>query len=136
MVLSQSSSPAGLDAMVQPWPRSRLYAFPPIALLPGVLERVRRDGVSLLLVAPYWPARVWFFGPNISPSRLSSGDSDQDGPSLSGERVDLSPPPRVMEIVGLASEGAQLIEAGLSTEVVETILHSRAPATRKLYVLK
>jgi len=60
VVLSQSSSPAGLDAMVQPWPRSRLYAFPPIALLPGVLERVRRDGVSLLLVAPYWPARVWF----------------------------------------------------------------------------
>ncbi|XDV44749.1 hypothetical protein PO909_012989 [Leuciscus waleckii] len=50
----------GLDAMVQTWPRSRLYAFPPIALLPGVLERVRRDGVSLLLVAPFWPARVWF----------------------------------------------------------------------------
>ncbi|XP_077061833.1 uncharacterized protein LOC143714498 [Siphateles boraxobius] len=53
-------APLGLDAMVQPWPRSRLYAFPPIALLPGVLERVRRDGVSLLLVAPFWPARVWF----------------------------------------------------------------------------
>ncbi|KAL0187573.1 hypothetical protein M9458_014672, partial [Cirrhinus mrigala] len=33
---------------------------PPIALLPGVLERVRRDGVRLLLVAPYWPARAWF----------------------------------------------------------------------------
>jgi hypothetical protein len=37
--------------------------------------------------------------------------------------------------VGLASEGAQLIESGLSTEVVETILSSRAPATRKLYSL-
>ncbi|KAL0183913.1 hypothetical protein M9458_019609, partial [Cirrhinus mrigala] len=37
----------------------RLYAFPPIALLLGVLERVRRDGVHLL-VAPYWPARAWF----------------------------------------------------------------------------
>ncbi|KAL0168419.1 hypothetical protein M9458_036641, partial [Cirrhinus mrigala] len=53
-------APLGLDAMVQTWPRLRLYAFPPIALLPGVLERVRRDGVSLLLVAPYWPGRVWF----------------------------------------------------------------------------
>ncbi len=39
----------GLDAMVQTWPRLRLYAFPPIALLTGVLERVRRDGVHLLL---------------------------------------------------------------------------------------
>ncbi|KAI2658972.1 ORF V: Enzymatic polyprotein [Labeo rohita] len=53
-------APLGLDAMVQTWPRLRLYAFPPIALLPGVLERVRRDGVSLLLVAPFWPGRVWF----------------------------------------------------------------------------
>ncbi len=53
-------APLGLDAIVQTWPRLRLYAFPPIALLPGVLERVRRDGVRLLLVAPFWPGRVWF----------------------------------------------------------------------------
>ncbi len=37
--------------------------FPPIALLPGVLERVRRDRVPLLLIAPRWPGRVWF--PNL-----------------------------------------------------------------------
>ncbi|KAI2668460.1 ORF V: Enzymatic polyprotein [Labeo rohita] len=54
------TAPLGLDAMVQTWPRLRLYAFPMIALLPGVLERVRWDGVRLLLVAPYWPARAWF----------------------------------------------------------------------------
>ncbi len=53
-------APLGLDAMVQTWPRLRLYTFPPIALLPGVLTRVRRDGVRLLLVAPCWPGRVWF----------------------------------------------------------------------------
>ncbi len=53
-------APLGLDAMVQTWPRLRMYAFPPIALLPGVLERVRRDDVLLLLVAPYWPGRPWF----------------------------------------------------------------------------
>ena len=45
---------------MQTWPRLRLYAFPPIALLPGVLERVRREGISLLLVAPRWLTRVWF----------------------------------------------------------------------------
>ncbi len=54
------SAPLGLDAMVQTWPRLRLYAFPPIALLLGVLERVRRDRVLLLLIAPRWPGRVWF----------------------------------------------------------------------------
>ncbi|KAI2645695.1 ORF V: Enzymatic polyprotein [Labeo rohita] len=41
-----------------------------------------------------------------------------------------------VEAVGVASEGAQLIASGLSTEVVETILQSRAPSTRKLYALK
>jgi len=39
-----------------------------------------------------------------------------------------------METVGLAPEGAQYLEAGLSAGVVETILSSRAP--RKLYGLK
>ncbi len=53
-------APLGLDAMVQTWPRLRLYAFPLIVLLPGVLEIVRRDGVWLLIVAPFWPGRVWF----------------------------------------------------------------------------
>ncbi|KAL0181298.1 hypothetical protein M9458_023704, partial [Cirrhinus mrigala] len=43
-------APLGLDVMVQVWPRLRLYTFPPIALLLGVLERVRRDGVSVLMV--------------------------------------------------------------------------------------
>ncbi len=51
-------APLGLDAMVQTWPRLHLYVFP--RSLPGVLARVRRDEVSLLLVAPFWPGRVWF----------------------------------------------------------------------------
>ncbi len=54
------TAPLGLDAMVQTWLRLRLCDFPPIALLPEVLARVRRDEVSLLLVAPFWPGRVWF----------------------------------------------------------------------------
>ncbi len=53
-------APPGLDAMVQTWTRLCLYAFPPIALLLGVLARVRWDRVHLLLVAPFWPGRVWF----------------------------------------------------------------------------
>ncbi len=42
-----------------------LYAFPPIALLPGVLEGVHQDGVRLLLVAPFWPGQL--------PGRFSAG---------------------------------------------------------------
>ncbi len=81
--------------------------------------KVCRDEVSLLLVAPFWPGQVWF-------SELFS------------LLVDFSPthPPRAMEVVGVAPEGAQLIASGLLTEVVETILQSRAPSMRKLYASK
>ncbi len=92
------------------------------------LERVCRDRVLLLLLAPRWPGRVWF------PDMISL----LDGPplELTVRGLDISPQTRTVETVGLASEGAQLIDSGLSTEVVETILHSRAPSTRKLYALK
>ncbi|KAJ8004404.1 hypothetical protein DPEC_G00135360 [Dallia pectoralis] len=75
-------------------------------------------------------------GPNISPRRLSSGDSDQEGPAFPGAWGHPSPPPGAVETMGLASEGARLLDSGLSTEVVETILHSRAPATRKAYAAR
>lgn len=41
-----------------------------------------------------------------------------------------------MEAVGLALEGYQLIDSGLSNEVVETSLNARAPFMRKLFALK
>ncbi len=128
--------PLGLVAMVLTWPRLCLYTFPPIALLPGVLERVRRDGVWLLLVAPFWPGPSMVLGPDFSPRRLSMGDSRQEGSPLTGRRHPCAPPPRVMEAVGVAPERAQLIASGLSTEVVETILQSRAPSMRRLYTPK
>ncbi len=129
-------APLGLDAMVQTWPRLRLYAFPPIALLPGVLMRVRRDGVRLLLVAPCWPGRVWF---SDLISLLDSSPWEvpirRDLLSQAGGAI-LHPPPGVMENVGVAPEGAQLVASGLPAEVVETILQFRAPSTRKVYTLK
>ncbi len=62
LVLPHTTSSSGLDAMVQTWPRLRLYAFPPIALLLGVLERVRRDRVLLTIFHPQpelWKLWAW-----------------------------------------------------------------------------
>ncbi len=70
---------------------------------------------------------------NIPSRRASSGAPRQEGSSVTSSGLDISPP---TETVGLASEEAQLIDSGLSTEVVETIFHSRAPFTRKRYALK
>ncbi len=66
-------APLGLDAMVKTWLRLRLYPFPPIALLPGILERVQRNGVHLLLVAPFWLGWVWFSDLMTLHGRFLSG---------------------------------------------------------------
>ncbi|KAI2646068.1 Transposon Ty3-G Gag-Pol polyprotein [Labeo rohita] len=75
-------------------------------------------------------------GPDFSSRRLSLGDSRQEKSPLTGRGLHSSPPARAVEALGVASEGAHLVASGLSTEVVETILQSRAPSTRKLYALK
>ena len=36
------------------------YAYPPVALIPPVLRKVRTDSCSLVLIAPCWPAQAWF----------------------------------------------------------------------------
>ena len=46
----------GLDALANSWPQGLLYAFPPLHLIPPVLERVRTSGARVLLVAPGWGA--------------------------------------------------------------------------------
>ncbi|KAI2645311.1 Transposon Ty3-G Gag-Pol polyprotein [Labeo rohita] len=75
-------------------------------------------------------------GPDFSPRRLSMGDSRQEGSPLTGGGLCVPPSPGAVETLGVAPEGAHLLASGLSTEVVETILQSRAPSTRKLYALK
>lgn len=62
--------------------------------------------------------------PNVFPRRLPFGNSCQERSPFPGRGHNLSPSPfRVLETVGLAPEGDQLVNTGLSTEVVETILN-------------
>ncbi len=62
--------------------------------------------------------------------------SSEEGPAVPGGRPGLSPLPRPVATVGLAPEGAQYLEAGLTAGAVETLLSSRAPSTRRMYGLK
>ena len=60
---AQVSDPmaAGNDAMLQPWDSILAYAFPPFALIPKVLAKLRSSpGAVLTLVAPFWPQRERF----------------------------------------------------------------------------
>ncbi|KAI2665226.1 Exocyst complex protein exo70 [Labeo rohita] len=84
-------------------------------------ESLPRQGQSSLS-SPILAGLSMVLGPDFSPRRFSI----------------FLPRPWVwnVEAVGVAPEGAQLIASRLSTEVVETILQSRAPSAKKLYALK
>ena len=49
------------DAFLQQWNGWQAYAFPPYALIPAVLKKLRSSsGVLMTIIAPYWPERPWF----------------------------------------------------------------------------
>ncbi|KAK0155754.1 hypothetical protein N1851_001747 [Merluccius polli] len=58
--LRETTSPLRQDALAYLWPSSLLYAFPPIPLIWQTLHRVQQGNHRLLLLAPYWPGRLWF----------------------------------------------------------------------------
>lgn len=50
-----------VDAMLLDWSGLFLYAFPPFRMLGEVLKKFRaHKGVSMILIAPWWPGRSWF----------------------------------------------------------------------------
>ena len=49
-----------IDALSISWDSLIAYAFPPPALLPAVLGKVRRHSCIIILIAPAWPNRAWF----------------------------------------------------------------------------
>ncbi len=128
-------APLGLYAMVQIWPRLHSMPFPRSLCSREFWRECTGRGPSATS-SPVLAGPSIVLGPEFSSRRLSMGDSHQEGSPLTGGGHHFTPPLRVVEAVGVAPEGAQLIASGLSTEVVETILQSRAPSTRKLYGLK
>ena len=52
---------AGTAAFLQSWDGLQAYIFPPFAIIPRVLAKLRESlGTELTLVAPYWAQRPWF----------------------------------------------------------------------------
>ncbi|KAI2655439.1 Protein P [Labeo rohita] len=136
LVLSSSSSSPGAGCYGTDVAEASSVRLSPDRSAPGssgesTPGRGQPSTSSLVLAGP-----SMVLGPDISPRQLSMGDSRQERSPLTGGGHYPSPPPVAVEAVGVAPEGAQLIASGLSTEVVETILQSRAPSTRKLYTLK
>ncbi len=114
---------------VRPSLDMRLYAFPPVKLIPAILCRVKESGVRLLLVAPFWRSDVVLRADSSSAS-APWGDSDQAGPALSASGQDLASSARDLEAVGMALPGPLTLISSLPAKVQERT------ATRKLYSSK
>ena len=59
-LMRDPSAPFGMEALVHQWLWTLLYAFPPVVLIQPMFERVRRKGLSLILVSPRWSRQPWF----------------------------------------------------------------------------
>ncbi len=129
LVLSDSSSSAEAGCYGTDVAEASSVRFSPDRSAPGSSGESAPGRGPAVASSPVLAGPSMVLGPDFSPRRLSMGDSNQEGSPLTGGGYDSSPPPGVMEAVGVAPEGAQLIASGLSTEVVETILQSRAPST-------
>ena len=57
----RDNPPLGVGAFAHvPWPRKLFYTFPPLRLIPPLLERVRREHLSVIQVAPDRRVALWF----------------------------------------------------------------------------
>ena len=50
-----------VDALNIPWEDLIAYAFPPTALLPKVIQKLQSQSCRMILIAPGWPSKPWFW---------------------------------------------------------------------------
>ncbi len=104
-------APLGLDAMTQTWPRLRLCMHSPDCSAPGSIGECSPGPGPTTSYCPMVAGQSMVPRSIIPSRRASSGATRQEGPSVPSGGLDISPPSRTMETVGLASEGAQLIDS-------------------------
>lgn len=49
-----------VDAFTTSWTNLKFYGFPPFSLIHKVLEKIRTDKATGILVVPNWPSQSWF----------------------------------------------------------------------------
>ena len=42
------------------WNLLHAYVFPPTILIPSILAKIRQSQCRIVLIAPFWPQRLWF----------------------------------------------------------------------------
>ncbi|XP_056391888.1 uncharacterized protein LOC130284934 isoform X2 [Hyla sarda] len=58
--LNPADRPLAVDALSQTSKWDLAYAFPPLALIPSVIRKIKEDRATVILIAPFWPRRARF----------------------------------------------------------------------------
>ena len=49
-----------VDAFTVSWHSLDFWCFPPVCIIPRVLQKIREDAATGLLLLPLWPTQPWF----------------------------------------------------------------------------
>ena len=94
-----SPSSSGVNVLTQNWECLYGYAYPPTALIPRVLRKLRlQPTAQILLVAPFWPNQPWFRQMTSMLMDLQRAISQRDDPlknAVTGMRY---PKPEAMRL--------------------------------------
>ena len=94
---SLSESATMLNAFSNPWNLELGYLFPPVQLVDRVLQKIRFERASAVVVLPNWPSQPWWglFRP-MAKLTVELGRSDQiltPGPAMTSSSVKKKLPP-------------------------------------------
>ena len=121
-----------IDALNLNWTGLTAYAYPLMALLHRVIQKIRQCHCLIIVITPGWPGMPWFWDlVHLSteiPLQLPVSMTSQTVPQLCVPQQSTSQPPR------LVSRSGQLQEQGFSVEVAERELlplrgHQQGPST-------
>ncbi len=107
-----------------------LVCFPPLPLLWMTLRRIQETMQPVLLVAPFWPNRPWFY---LLLLLLTPANKTRF--VISGERDVVASKAPHSEVMGVAPRGNPVI-LECSQGVEHTLLNARAPSTWRAYTGK
>ena len=124
-----------IDALHINWLGLTAYAYPPMALLHRVIQKIRQCKYNCLIIvmAPGWPWVPWFWDlVPLSTERVTSVNNTSltvPQSSVLHQSSTSQPPP-------LMSRSGQLQEQGFSVEVAERIAAIQRSSTRTIYKSK
>ncbi|CAJ0919605.1 unnamed protein product [Ranitomeya imitator] len=122
----------GADALVQDWTQFQLlYIFPPLPLISRVARKIKQEGVPTILIAPDWPRCTWYA--DIVQLIVDAPLASPRPPRSSITRPVLPPELRGSQFDGVALETWVLTQAGLSPDIIGTMIRAQKPASAKIY---